>query len=548
MFDFSTFRIYFFLFTVFVFPQRSKVSEKEMDILYLRFEKNIASPRKSEPFAKSYLQKAKILKNDYHLITGYSMILSSSDLKTGEKYLDTMMQVATRYKKDMVIYTFLRKGQFYCHHRKLKEALGNYLIAYKESANQNNHYLNHIKYEIAIVKAIMGKYEDALITFHQMEKELEQTDEKEQYTQVIFSISNAYFHLGKITEAIEYTNKGLKLTKENNNIDLYQYFISNRGKNNFKKNNFKKAIIDLSTSLPTIKNTEDFANYSENCYYLGESYRKLYNKEKSIYFFKKIDSVFNNSKYIFPDIVHSYKYLIQDAKRKKDINKAIYYTNQLLKADSVVKQNYDYIIDTAHKEYDLPELVADKEILIKELEANSKNSIILYTIITLILILIFLYFYNRKKREIQKQKKLLHQFVTENNFNIKGNKKSNDIEIDNEKIEGILIKLNKFEQDLEFKNEVTLDSLAKDFETNTSYLSMIINKKKGLSFPNYINNLRIELALDLLQKDKKYRNYSIKGLAIEVGFSSSQTFSRAFLSKTGVNASFFINELKTKDL
>ncbi|RVU91668.1 helix-turn-helix domain-containing protein [Flavobacterium columnare] len=75
-----------------------------------------------------------------------------------------------------------------------------------------------------------------------------------------------------------------------------------------------------------------------------------------------------------------------------------------------------------------------------------------------------------------------------------------------------------------------------------------MNKKKGLSFPNYINNLRIELALNLLQKDKKYRNYSIKGLAIEVGFSSSQTFSRAFLSKTGVNASFFINELKNNDL
>jgi AraC-like DNA-binding protein len=77
-------------------------------------------------------------------------------------------------------------------------------------------------------------------------------------------------------------------------------------------------------------------------------------------------------------------------------------------------------------------------------------------------------------------------------------------------------------------------------------LSMIINKHKNCSFPTYINNLRIDLAIELLQSENKYRLYSIKGLAYEVGFTSTQTFSRAFLAKTGVNASFFVNELKNK--
>lgn len=132
------------------------------------------------------------------------------------------------------------------------------------------------------------------------------------------------------------------------------------------------------------------------------------------------------------------------------------------------------------------------------------------------------------------------------------------IEINNEKIiakltnveklnedivQNILNKLDVFERERHFTKDVTLDFLAKNFETNTSYLSMVINKNKGCSFPSYINNLRIDFAIELLHNEKKYRNYSIKGLAYEVGFSSVQTFSRAFLAKTGVNASFFINEL-----
>jgi YesN/AraC family two-component response regulator len=119
-------------------------------------------------------------------------------------------------------------------------------------------------------------------------------------------------------------------------------------------------------------------------------------------------------------------------------------------------------------------------------------------------------------------------------------------EINEDIIESLLIKLDFFEKSRGFKEDLTLDILAKKLETNTSYMSMIINKHKGCSFPTYINSLRIDYAIELLQKEKKYSNYSIKGLAEEVGFSSAQTFSRAFLAKTGVNASFFVNELKNK--
>ncbi len=538
------------LLSFFSYSQSGKITEKEMDYLYKQYELNIYSPQKVKLYAEKYLKNGKILKDDYHIINGYGMILTSSSFDIGLKYLDSMMKISKGFHKSMVTFTYYRKGQFYCKHRKLKLALQNYLLAYKNIESEDDFYLSYIKYEIAVVKVIMGKHEEALATFHEMEKQLSPKKDID----VIFALSNTYFNMNNLEKAIKYTSQGLNLTEKLNRKDFYQFFVSNRGKIFYKSYQFDKAIKDLQVSLKTIKNTGDFANFAENCYYLGESYRKSYNREKALLYFNKIDSVFNKDKYIFPVIINSYKHLISDAKNSKNIDKTLYYTNQLLKADSLIKQNYDYIIDTTHKEYDLPELIADKEVMIKELKNSSRNSIIIFSLIVFLSSISFWFYHKKKKNELIEQKKLFNQYLIDNdlrvvlNENEKVIEKTNSIDIDEEIIDEILEKLSLFENNLGFKKEITLDSLAKEFDTNTSYLSMIINKKKGFSFPAYINNLRIEHTIELLQRNKKYMNYSIKGLAFEVGFSSVQTFSRAFLAKTGVNASFFINELKDKHL
>ncbi len=49
--------------------------------------------------------------------------------------------------------------------RKLKQASENYVLAYKNIENNDDFNLAHIKYEIAIVKSIMGKRKEALAEF-----------------------------------------------------------------------------------------------------------------------------------------------------------------------------------------------------------------------------------------------------------------------------------------------------------------------------------------------------------------------------------------------
>ncbi|GGX34269.1 helix-turn-helix domain-containing protein [Aquimarina muelleri] len=121
---------------------------------------------------------------------------------------------------------------------------------------------------------------------------------------------------------------------------------------------------------------------------------------------------------------------------------------------------------------------------------------------------------------------------------------SNHHEISKEITEEILESLKKFEQKKEFlKKGLSLKELAQKINTNTKYLSKTINDHKNLNFNTYINHLRINYSLEILQANPKLRKYNIKHLAEEVGFNNPEAFSRAFRNVTEKKPSVYIKEL-----
>ena len=109
----------------------------------------------------------------------------------------------------------------------------------------------------------------------------------------------------------------------------------------------------------------------------------------------------------------------------------------------------------------------------------------------------------------------------------------------------ILKQLEKFERDRKFlEKDLTLVKLAASFNSNTTYLSKIIYHVRGKGFVEYINDLKIDYVISLLQNDKKTRKYTNKALADEVGFSSTQRFATAFYSKIGMPTSYFVKNLR----
>ncbi|MBQ0733883.1 helix-turn-helix domain-containing protein [Aquimarina celericrescens] len=91
-----------------------------------------------------------------------------------------------------------------------------------------------------------------------------------------------------------------------------------------------------------------------------------------------------------------------------------------------------------------------------------------------------------------------------------------------------------------------MNTFSKKLKTNSSYFSKIINIYKGKNFTNYINDLRVDYSIEKLQNDKKFRLYSIEAISREVGFGSTQSFSRAFTKKTGLTVSYFIKNIENQ--
>ncbi|NLU08393.1 MAG: helix-turn-helix transcriptional regulator, partial [Clostridiales bacterium] len=81
-----------------------------------------------------------------------------------------------------------------------------------------------------------------------------------------------------------------------------------------------------------------------------------------------------------------------------------------------------------------------------------------------------------------------------------------------------------------YRNNITLDTVANMVHLNSSYFSSIFKKEIGMNFSSYLNKIRIEQSMFLLRNT----DYSILNIALEVGFEDQSYFSKVFKNFTGM--------------
>ena len=81
--------------------------------------------------------------------------------------------------------------------------------------------------------------------------------------------------------------------------------------------------------------------------------------------------------------------------------------------------------------------------------------------------------------------------------------------------------------------DLYLEGTAQEFNTTGKYLSKLFITKLGISFLEYLNNIRISKAKVLLVETKK----TITEIYQEVGFNNRNTFMRVFKNNMGINPS-----------
>ena len=227
-----------------------------------------------------------------------------------------------------------------------------------------------------------------------------------------------------------------------------------------------------------------------------------------------------------------------------DPEKEIESIEKLIYFDSLLTLNQRGVIKQATLAYDIPFLKFQRSKAEADLKVKSTWVIIL-GILTGFAVLIGVYFYYK----IQKTKKKVNDLmdgikpVRPCNKEVSSHPESVPKKIRDE----LLKKLDAFEKsDQYLAPGLNMTQLAQEMETNTSYLSTIINHYKQMSFPNYIKDLKIAAATKGLSKDKDLLKYSYQGLADIFGFKTAESFSKAFHQKNGVYPSNLLKELKKR--
>lgn len=419
------------------------------------------------------------------------------------------------------------------------------------------------------------------------------------YKSAILSLQES----NKITDKIKYSFTEEKFTnyKSNINFNLGRAYEKAFGKNYLNpkfldsaKHYYIKAILYSKNYLNTKLNSKmslgniyymknDLPN-AEKIYYdvllfseenkllpelfsasynLGSLFFKTKEYDKSLYFFKKVDSIYKINKVDDLYYINSNYYLAKIYTIKNEPQEALKYSEKYFEKFEQIQSKLDN--EVLEVNFRLGNVNVKKEM--EELKSKNQNKIrfwnlMIFLFVGLLLVLIIMYVKSiKKKKETDKK---VNALIEEYRLKIEMNDSqievhSEEVEsvesspkvvtklnLDLEKEEEIFEKLQLLEKRLYYLNsDFTQQSVAKKIKTNTSYLSYVVNKRFGKSFSEYSNELKINYVINKLITDSKYRKYSTQALAESVGFKNAVSFTKSFSKRTGVTPIQFTKKIET---
>lgn len=205
----------------------------------------------------------------------------------------------------------------------------------------------------------------------------------------------------------------------------------------------------------------------------------------------------------------TYKYLSESYFEINQLDSAYKYSQKYIKiklADNKNKSATGRIL----KNSEIAEILDLNKSIEKKREQAQNKLVFTYFLSLLTICGIIFFFVKKRKKNLKKTKNKTHN-------------------IDETLEDEILKKLKEIEESDFFLNQdFNLLELSKLLNTNTSYLSKIINEHKQKTFRQYLIELRINRLMENLDKNPLLRKYSILALAESVGYKNASSFRRMF--------------------
>jgi AraC-like DNA-binding protein len=507
----------------------------------------------AQKYAKALLSKAKDEKNLREQNTAYLLNASSENyfgnMQTSLQYIDSCISYAqTQKNEDLLIKALSHKGKTYFTFGKYNDAIHYYLqldsLARKTKNIRYQIYSNH---SIGSIKNIMGDHKGATELFLKNKDIIVPILEEKKYHTVylntLIGLSSAYTYFD-IDAAANYLPELRKVSIEKKDMDALSYYYSLQGIVKYKRKEYDEALAvlqqadSLISSLGTKRNLYPVYRFRGKSHYEKGEFLEAIAAFEAI---KKLQKEIEFDDFRFREVLsllaNSYEQIDSTEKALENYRLAHKYSY----TDTIQKA----IRYTILKEYDKKTLESKIETLKIKSNRKERQNTSLWAISAGLLVAFIILFWIYKKQQRDNKKKfdeLLQKLASEAEKTTP--ETSNKYQISDQKIAKILDGLHKFEKTNAFLNKNTsLVTVAKKLNTNTTYLSQIVNDQKGITFKNYITELRINYVLYKLKNDKVLRSYSVKAIAKELGFKSEGAFSRAFKKQTGIYPSFFIKNL-----
>ncbi len=540
---------------------------EDEDLLNLFSEVKLDS-LKAEKVAQIYLTRAKAENDTLKIAKGYDNLSRIFSSKKNLKYADSLILLTKNMNSAKYPgLGYLLKAREYNSTGDIKEATENYLIAYELSVkNDNISYQVFALGRLIFLKSIWGDKKEALV----LQKKRHAIIRSEDYSKKIynssrsgnieyaledeltsiFTFSFCYLNLRKLDSAAIYANEGLRKSNNYKNPDkdiVIDYFKEILIEINYYDKNYEEAIKSADSLLLKLNYENNIETFQNLYFFKGISLIKTDHYKDGIFNLIKSDSIFEseNIQIKQPYQRELFKLLLEHYKLENNPRQQIKYLNKLIVADSVIIKKYQYFEPNLIKKFETPKLIKEKERLITNLtQKNKAKSTTIWWVLGLLGSSLFALGYYINRQRIYKKR--FDSLILQNEpltKNVIG--KSSKNELSKEIINEILEHLESFEINKDYlSQELSLQTMAKSFGTNYTYLSKVINLQKGKHFSNYINDLRIVYAYQELKKDPKLRNYTIKAIAKECGFKSAESFSKYFYKMFGIYPSYYVKQLE----
>ncbi len=426
--------------------------------------------------------------------------------------------------------------------------------------------LQQQNYEEGKIKALIIMYHNAHFSTNdstwstyllQALKIAEDLGDSTQLSKVYFNIGYSHYRESEHTKAINYYKKAREFEKEKGSASELQTTI------------MQQLSYTLIDSVEAVNKTSAYLisqaikNKHDNV--LGNAYRgrawyfaKTGQKDSAVYYLNKAyehRQSYNEKKKASPGF---YRYLYEVAMLIPDYELALRFLNiSSAQTRQISMETNAKELSSARADFDyqLQRERIERLSLENQLQSErNKRQKIIITAISLIFLfgIMFLLFAQKKYaelrfsfRELVKRNKELDKLnlkLSNAENQLRNNGNANGKQVKDEDLLYIKLKRLFEEEHIYRKHNLSIRELAEILETNTTYLSTIINQRFELPFKALLNKYRVNEARIILET-KQYAHLTIEGIAEKVGYHSRSTFYNAFKEITGLTPTQYMNSM-----